>query len=146
MNPSSTSTSTSTSTTLLEHPTPEHPPPADSTLDDPGMQKDPNGLERVPLAETSPEWVQAEFERIIAEEWPPPHRRRWSPPVTAPPRPTPHRPGPVHPPHQGTTPPANTGSPARHGPPRQRSPPPDAFPEVVHPPTAFTPDHVRPPS
>lgn len=44
-------------------------------------------LERAAVVEMSQEWVQWEFDRIIAAEWPQPRGRRCTPPVTAPPRP-----------------------------------------------------------
>jgi hypothetical protein len=76
------------------------------------------------LPEVSPEWVQQEFERIIAAEWPQPRRHRWTPPVTAPPRLTPSGHGPARAPHRRDMAPLNTGGPAWQASPRQRSPPP----------------------
>jgi hypothetical protein len=82
-------------------------------------------LEGAVLAEVSPEWVQEEFERIIAAEWPQPRRRRWTPPVTARPRPNPRGHGRTHSDYRGDRPTLNTGSAAGQAPPRQRSPPPE---------------------
>lgn len=91
-------------------------------------------LECALLAEVSPEWVQQEFERIVAAEWPQPRRHRWTPPVTAPPRPTPSGHDRAHSYHRGDRPPLNTGGPAWQAPPRQRSPPPKLIPARDHPP------------
>jgi hypothetical protein len=108
-----------------------------TTLDDP-MLEDPTPLGPVlpcaRLPEVSPEWVQQEFEAIIAAEWPQPRRYRWTPPVTAPSRPTPSGDGPARAPHRGDRAPLTTTGPAWQASPRQRSPPPLPSPARDHPP------------